>query len=179
MPRHSICLINWHDADQLKFGIALKCSEHKHIDTRSAQLMVSGTKIRPFLDPDHDPLKRDDQPVSESYKATAHWARVPHVACAGNGCEHCDKGMVNSGKYLVMMAARAWQVINGAQQFAPIGRSRQLMKRSHTRCRNRRQMYRAGHDVSTRKTDTTRSANEIAMQICRPSLLRRQLFGQR
>jgi hypothetical protein len=174
MPRHSICLLNWHDAELLSLGNALKCSEHKHIDREAAQLMVSGTQTRPFLDPDFDPMKRADQPISEPYKGTAHWARIPHLACEGKGCDSCDKGMINSEKQVVIMSARSWQVINGAQQFAPQGRARQLMKKSRTRCRPRLQSGRAGYAVSTRKTDTTRKPNEIAMSICRPSLLRRR-----
>jgi hypothetical protein len=191
MPRHSVCLVHGHDAELLSQGVVLKCSEHKHIDRRTAQLMVSGTGIRPFLDPDYNPLKSADQRISEPYKSTADWALVPHVECSGFGCKDCqNSGKVSSEKYLVVFSARCWQVINGSQQYAVLGSARQSRKRGRTHLRNKSLMRngkpeqngnvmtqrcgdRAGFRVSARGIDTTRKPSELAMQVCRPSLLRR------
>jgi hypothetical protein len=174
MPRHSVCLVNGHDAELLSQGIALKCSEHKHIDRRTAQLMASGTRIRPFLDPDHDPLKRADQLVSEPYKPTADWALIPHMACNGFGCKDCqNSGKVISEKHLVIFSARSWQMINGSQQYAILGSAKQSRKRGRTHLRSRYCGDRVGFKVSARRIDTLRTPSELAQQVCRPSLLRR------
>jgi hypothetical protein len=174
MPRHSVCLVHGHDAELLSQGVVLKCSEHKHIDRRTAQLMVSGTGIRPFLDPDYNPLKSADQRISEPYKSTADWALVPHLECKGFGCKDCqNSGKVSSEKYLVVFSARCWQVINGSQQYAVLGSARQSRKRGRTHLRNKFCGDRTGFKVSGRRIDTTRKPSELAMQVCRPSLLRR------
>lgn len=161
MPRHSVCLVNGHDAELLSQGVALKCSEHKHIDRRTAQLMASGTSIRPFLDPDYDPLKRSDQKISEPYKATAAWAMVRHLNCDGAGCIGCqNSGKVMSEKHLVIFSARNWQVINGSQQYAILGSARQSRKRGRTHQR-------------MKFTGKRGPVNVLCQSICRPSLLRR------
>src|SRR5258708_5355803 len=133
MARHSICLIHGHDAALLFQGIALSCSQHKHIDLSAAQLMVSGARARPWLDPDHNPRKGLKQPISESFRPTAKWAVIPHPACNGTGCRNCaNTGTMACVKYLVILSARDWHVMAGCMQYVPLGSTRQALKRTHT-----------------------------------------------
>lgn len=138
MPRHSICLITGHDADLLTAGVALHCKDHKHIDLATAQLMASGTKLRPWLDPDHDPRVKADA-VSEPYRPTAQWALLPCEECDAHGCAACNhKGTFYSQKYLIAFSAREWQVIGGTVQYALLGESKQRRKMSRTHLRRGR-----------------------------------------
>lgn len=174
MARHNICLIHGHDAELLAKGAELKCSEHKHVDRSSAQLMASGTQIRPFLDPDHNPHKGLDQMVSERWKPTAAWAKIPHFDCDGFGCADCQgTGLAISNKHLVVFSARNWQVEGGSMQYLLLGATQQPRKRGRTHLKSKYTGTRAGFTIN-RRVDTTQTPEMLAKAVCRPSLLRKQ-----
>lgn len=138
MARHSICLITGHDADLLIAGVELKCKDHSHIDLENAQLMVSGTKMRPWLDPDFDPKLKANL-VTERYRPTAQWAVIPCAECDAYGCQKCGGlGRTTSMKYLIRFSAREWQCRGGALQFLLPGSTKQQMKRGRTHLRQNR-----------------------------------------
>jgi hypothetical protein len=160
MPRHSVCLISAHDADLLLRGHELNCRDHKHIDRVRAQLLASGTQLRPNLDPDFNPHQKHNL-ITEPYKPSASWARVPCDDCKGFGCKSCAAvGTVFSDRYLAIFAARNWQVIGGSQQYALLGSAKQQRKRTKTHLRHSRGKRRAG--------------NGPVRQMCRPLMLRAQ-----
>lgn len=161
MARHVICFIHGHDAELLARGIMPKCSEHAHIDRETAQLMVSGAGLRPWLDPSFVATGRKrggNAQISERHDATAFWATL-------------EDGTASS-KYLVRAHARSWQVEGGAMQYLPLGATQPQRKRGHTHMRKRFTARRTGFKIS-RRVDTTQSPAMLAKAVCRPSLLRK------
>lgn len=144
MPRKSsICLIHGHDAALLLAGVILKCSEHGHIDPFRAQLLISGTGARPWLDPDYE-IRAKENKVTERHDSTAVWAMLPDGE--------------SSEKYLVLMEARSWQCAGGAQQFLPLGSTKQPRKRGRTHIRPDRR--------------SSKLITDSMLRPCRPSLMR-------
>lgn len=164
MARHSVCLIHGHDAELLKAGIELRCSDHSHIDREKAQLYVSGAGLRPWLDDSYIETGRRGHrrasaaQISERHDATAFWAQM-------------NDG-TTSAKYLVLVHARDWQVRHGSMEYLPLGSTKQRPKMGRTHFRRKHSANRAGFTVN-RRVDTTQTPAMLAKAVCRPSLMRK------
>lgn len=114
----TICVLSPHEAEELQRGEALDHKHHQHISPAQACLMTNGSQNPNFRYVD-DAFTRTGQ-VSEPWGAVAKWAEL------GDGSF--------SGKHLVLLRARSWQVIGSTWQFAPLGHSApQKHGRTHLR----------------------------------------------